>query len=179
MRRILAALLPLVLGCAGTARAGEVPDSLRGPPPASEARAEARGFSGLLLLTADADWREKWDAAADTIPHFEEAREAAPGEQVFVLLFFSNPKLSGARLADVGCDFDIVRPDGSLALHRSGEACFRGRLQGDPHRVYLSDPVIGFTAEPGDPPGEWTVRATLHDRRRHVSLGLRAPLIVR
>ena len=179
MRWIFAALLFIYLGFIGAVYAGEVPESLRAPQPASEARAEAKGFSGLLLLTPDADWRKEWETSSDNVPQFQEAREAKIGQQVFVLLFFSNPRLNASRLADVTCDFAIARPDGTLALQRNGEVCFRGMLQGDPHSVYLSGPVIGFSGDPGDPLGEWTVRATLHDNLRHVDLGLRAPLTLR
>lgn len=179
MRLILAALALIVLGSVGLAHADEVPHSRRAPQPDSEARAEAKGFSGFLLITPDADWQKKWETAADTISHFDEAREAKIGQQVFVLLFFSNPGLKPSRLADITCDFDIARPDGTLALHKAGEVCFRGMLRGDPRNVYLSGPVIGFTGDPGDPLGEWTVRATLYDNLRRVSLTLRAPLSLR
>jgi hypothetical protein len=179
MRWAFAALLLVYLGFIGAVYAGEVPEGLRAPQAPSEARGEAKGFSGLLLLTPDADWQQKWETASDSVPHFQEAREAKIGQQVFVLLFFSNPRLNPSRLADVTCDFDIARPDGTLALHRAGEVCFRGMLQGDAHNVYLSGPVIGFTGDPGDPLGEWTVRATLHDNLRKVSVSLRAPLTLR
>lgn len=179
MRFILAVLPLIVLGFLGLVHAEEVPDSLRALLPDSEARAEAKGFSGFLLITPDADWRRKWDTATETVPHFDQAREAKIGQQVFVLLFFSNPGLKPSRLADITCDFDIARPDGTLALHKTGEVCFRGMLRGDPRNVYLSGPVIGFTGDPGDPLGEWTVRATLYDNLRRVSLTLRAPLTLR
>jgi hypothetical protein len=178
MRRMFTALLLTVLGLAAP-RADEVPQSLRRPAPESEAQAEAKGFSALMLITLDADWQEKWAAGNATTPHFQQASEAKIGQQVFILLFFSNPRLSGARLADLTCDIDIARPDGTLALHRPDEVCYRGMLRGDAHNVYLAYPVIGFTGDPGDPLGEWTVRATLRDNLRHVSLSLRAPLTLR
>jgi hypothetical protein len=96
-----------------------------------------------------------------------------------VLLFFSNPQLTAARLADVTCDLDVARPDGTLAVHLKDQVCFRGMLKGDPHNVYLSGTGMAFSGDPDDPVGEWTVRAKLNDNLRKVGLTLRTPFILK
>jgi len=40
--------------------------------------------------------------------------------------------------------------------------------------MYLSEPVIAFVGDPGDPAGEWVVRVTLKDNNRKVEVPLRA-----
>lgn len=142
--------------------------------PNTESRASVDGFAGSLLVTPDADWREKWDTPSNTTPHFNEAKVVAKGKKIFLLTFFSNPQLSDDGRADVLCDIDIVRPDGRTSSHQMDLVCFQGKIAGNPNNIYLSSPVVAFSGDPDDPVGVWVVRVALKDQHRHVVLPLRS-----
>lgn len=148
------------------------------PAPNTENRKAVNGFGGWLLITSDADYRAKWETQPDAVPHFNEAKEVGRGKQVFVLTFFTNPLLNDSGNADVTCDIDLFKPNGTLALHQPETVCFKGKLKGKPNYLYLSAPVIGFVGDPGDPSGEWSVSITLKDNLRHVSLPLKTTFVL-
>ena len=141
--------------------------------PNTEARSAIDGFGGWLVVTSDANWKQKWETSPNTVPRFTEAHTVARGKHMTVLTFFANAKLSDAGEADVTCDIDVIRPDGSSSVHQLGAVCFRGPLQGTVKNVYLSAPVLDFVGESTDPVGKWLIRITLKDNVRHVSLPLR------
>ncbi len=99
--------------------------------PNTEARNAVDGFGGWLLVTSDADWKQKWETSPNTVPHFVEAHTVARGKHVFILTFFANAKLTETGEADVTCDIDVVRPDGSSSVHQIDAVCFRGQLKGE------------------------------------------------
>ena len=125
-------------------------------------------------MTSDADWRSKWETSSNTVPRFTEAKTVARGKHVFILIFFANPKLAEERSADVACDIDVIRPDGSSLVHQTDIVCFHGELKGTPSNVYLSAPILDFMGEESDPGGKWLVQVTLKDNNRHVLLPLKA-----
>lgn len=141
--------------------------------PNTESRSAIDGFGGWLVVTSDADWKQKWETSPNTVPRFTEAHKVAQGKHVFILTFFANAKLTAAGEADVTCDIDVIRPDGSSSVHQVGAVCFRGQLKGAVTNLYLSAPILDFVGEPKDPVGKWLVRITLRDNVRHVSLPLR------
>lgn len=149
------------------------------PAPNTDFRKSQNGFGGWLLVTSDADWLAKWDTPSETAPNFNEAKTVARGNKVFVLTFFSNPKLNDAKSADVSCDIDIVRPNGTSSIHQLDTVCFKGVLKGNPLNMYLSAPILNFVGEPDDPAGEWLVSITLKDNIRHVSLPLKTSFVLR
>jgi hypothetical protein len=159
----LALLVGLALGTSALAQEAGWRDAHGQPVPETEARRSVNGLGGFLLVTPDANWREKWDTPANTVPHFNEAKTVERGQQVFVLIFFSNPKKRGDGRADLTCDLDAVRPDGSVSSHQENAVCYQGELRGDAYAMYLATPVIGFTGDPDDPAGTWTVRVSLKD----------------
>jgi hypothetical protein len=137
------------------------------------------GFGGWVLVTSDANWQAKWETPSSTMPTFTVARDVARGKKVFALIFFANPQLDRAKQANVTCDIEMTRPDGSVSTRQSDQVCFSGALQGDPHDTYLSVPVIGFVGDPGDPAGTWRIRVTLKDNNRHVSVPLQTSFNLR
>jgi len=169
----LAVVVLLTYAAAAWAQDLSWKDDRGNPTPNTESRGAVDGFGGWLLVTSDLDWRAKWDTPADTVPRFTEAKFVAKGKKAFVLIFFANPQLSNAGSADVTCDIDVVRPDSSSSLHQRNVTCFRGQVKGNPHNLYLSQPVIGFIGEPSDPAGKWLVRVTLKDNVRHARLPLK------
>lgn len=156
---------------AGMASAGDRPAAGAGIP-AIGPKGSADGFSGLLMVTPDADWKEKWDTPASETPRFNTTDEVARGGKVFVLIFLANPGLGADGSADVTCDLEVLRPDATLSSHQDGVMCFKARPQGPATNVYLAAPVVVFTGDPGDPAGAWTVRVTLRDNIRHVNVPL-------
>ena len=130
-------------------------------------------FAGSLLATTDEDWERKWNTPPETKPSFNKAGVVAFGKKVFILSFFANPKLDALGNANVLCDLKITDPAGKLTLSQKSLKCFVGRLKGKPDNLYLSDVVVGFTGDPGDPPGTWVVEVNLRDVNRQVDLPLR------
>ena len=137
------------------------------------------GFGGWVLVTPDANWQAKWETPSNTVPSFSRASEVKTGGKLFILIFFTNPKLDSSGQANVACDITLTRPDGSISTHQPNAVCFRGVLKGDPHDTYLSGPVIGFGADPGDLAGQWKVDVVLKDNNRHQSLPLKSSFLLR
>jgi hypothetical protein len=144
----------------------------------SEARKLVNDFGGWLIITSDADWEAKWATPSDSTPNFTEVKRVTRGDHIFILTFFANPKLDSAGKASLTCDIDVIRPDGRLSTHQKNAVCFKGVIDGNPHNLYLSDPVIGFAGEAGDPAGEWVVRVTLKDDIRNVRMSLKASFVL-
>ena len=142
--------------------------------PSNESRNAVDGFGGWLVVTSDSDWQAKWETSPDTVPRFTEAKTLTRGETIFILIFFANPKLSESGDADVTCDIDVMKPDGTSSVHQVDAVCFRGALKGPPTNVYLSAPILNFVGEANDPAGKWSVRVTVKDNIRHISLPLKA-----
>jgi hypothetical protein len=138
----------------------------------SDNRRSVDGFGGLLVVTSDQDWQEKWETPSNVIPDFTTAKVVHRGQRIFILTFFAGPKLNEQGLADITCDIDVIRPNGTHSTNRQGMECFHGKLQQE-GLTYLSEPVIGFVGDPGDPSGEWVVRITLKDNVRHVVVPLK------
>jgi hypothetical protein len=133
------------------------------------------GFTGLLVVTVDPDWKRKWDTPSGSTPNFKQADTVKAGQRVSVLSFFSNPKLSAQGRADVTCELTVMRPDGSVANRQADAVCFRGPIPGDPKHVYLSEPVIDLAS---DEVGRWTVRVVLKDNLRNVAVPLEATFLL-
>jgi hypothetical protein len=146
--------------------------------PDTDTRRAVAGFGGWLVVTSDSDWQAKWETSPDTVPRFTEAKTVARGETIFILTFFGNPKLSESGDTDVTCDIDVVRPDGTSSVHQVDAVCFRGVLRGPPTNIYLSAPILNFVGESNDPAGKWSVRVTLKDNVRHVSLPLKTSFML-
>jgi len=176
MRFVRVGALLLLLATTATAQEGWKDERGR-PVPNTDSRKSLNGFGGWLLVTPDADWRAKWETPSTTTPRFNEAKAVSRGKKVFVLTFFANPRLDSARSADVSCDIEIRRPNGTASTHK-GAVCFKGSPAGDPRNMYLCAPVIEFVGEPKDPAGEWVVQITVRDNIGQVSLPLKTSFVL-
>src|SRR5262249_24501284 len=96
--------------------------------PNTEARNAVAEFGGWLVVTSDSDWQTKWETSPDTVPRFTEPKTVVRGQPIFILTFFANPKLRESGEADVTCDIDVVKPDGTSSVHQVEAVCFRGAL---------------------------------------------------
>lgn len=177
MRRILVLSVLLLLVLPAWGQQGWKDDKGHVSPD-TESRKSVDGFGGWLAVTSDADWQAKWQTSSDTIPHFTEAKNVAIGKQVFVLTFLANPLLDTNGTADITCDIDLLRPNGTTSVHQVDAPCLKGPVRGSPHQVFLSAPVIGFTGDPGDPTGKWLVQVLLKDHVRRVTLSLRTSFVL-
>ncbi|HET9394759.1 MAG TPA: hypothetical protein VFO36_01785 [Nitrospiraceae bacterium] len=138
--------------------------------PQTESLKSVAGFGGLLIVTPDKDWEEKWNSPAP--PDFSATSTVKKGGELFILTIYTNPELDASGEANVTLDIDVRRPDGSSSTDAKGAVCFQGKLRGPPHNVYLCGPVVGFIGEPSDPVGEWSVRIKLIDNVRKVEVPL-------
>jgi len=170
--RTLSVFVLLLISCIAFAQEGWR-DPQGHATPDTDSRKSVSGFGGWVVVTSDADWQTKWETPSSTVPRFTEAKSVSRGNRVFVLTFFANPKLNSAGEANVTCDIDVTRPDGTTSTHQTDVVCFRGVLKTDPHYTYLAAPVIGFIGDPGDPAGVWVVQVTLKDNIRHVAVPLK------
>lgn len=130
------------------------------------------GFGGWLLVTPDKDWEEKWNTPKENIPHFSEAEEVELGEELTILPFFANPKLDENRYFKILCDIKIIKPNGSFSINEIDVPCAEGILEDDPMSIFLTQTVIKYIGEAGDPFGEWTVFFNMKDTLRNVEIPL-------
>ena len=140
----------------------------------SEAVQVKGDFAGSLVVTTDADWKTKWDASGGALPSFAKAGVVAYKKSVFVLTLFANPKLDAKGQANLRRDFKITNPLGKVQLSRPNLLCHTGRLVANNFGVYLSEPVIAFSGDPGDAPGIWLVEVKLRDVVRASELLMRS-----
>lgn len=135
-------------------------------------RKSISGFGGWLVVTSDKDWAEKWSAPKENIPHFSEVSKVKLDEELTILPFFANPKLDERRYFNILCDIKIIRPDGSLSIDETDIPCAEGFLADDPMSIFLTQAVIKYVGEAGDPYGEWTVFFNMKDTNRNVQIPL-------
>ncbi|WP_158883117.1 hypothetical protein [Rhodanobacter sp. L36] len=172
MKKALSVLL-LLLVCASAFGQQGFRDQHGQVSPNTDSRKSIDGFAGWLVVTPDADWKAKWETPADTVPYFATASSTTRGKQLFVLIFFANPKLDGSNAADIRCDIDVLKPDGKPSFHQTGMTCFKGALHEPATHMFLSAPVIVWTGDATDHSGTWVVQVTLKDNLRHVTMPLR------
>jgi hypothetical protein len=149
-------------------------DQSGNPVPTSDSMKSQDDFGGSMLITTDDDWREKWNTPPDTKPNFRKADVVPYGKKIYVLTFFSNPKIDTAGKANVRCDIQITAPTGKVSMSQRDMTCFSGAIAGSLYNLYLSAPVVAFRGDPGDPPGNWLVEVSLRDANRNVVLPLKA-----
>jgi hypothetical protein len=144
------------------------------PAANTESRISKNGFGGWLVVTSDTDWEKKWETSPETVPHFTTSETVERGKQLTVLIFFVNPRVDEKNNADITCDIQSIRPDGSLSINSHDVVCYRARIEGSPYNIRLSAPIIKYIGEEKDLAGKWTIRVTLKDNLRHVRLPLQA-----
>lgn len=142
------------------------------PIPDTDSQKSVAGFGGLLIVTPDKDWEKKWSTSSDTAPNFTTSKTVEQGGELFILAFFTNPKPDASGMGSVSMDIDVQRPDGSVSSHAEGAMCFKGKIEGPAYNVYLCATVTSFLGEPADPAGTWSVRITLKDEVRKLSVPL-------
>jgi hypothetical protein len=140
--------------------------------PDTDFRKTKNDFSGVLLVTPDLDWRQKWNTPPDTIPRFREAKTVKVGERLVVLTFFVNPKTDDKRHVNVICGIKVTRPNNTISVNEQNIPCMRGPLMGNPSYIRLSPAAIEFVGEKTDPLGKWLVEVDVEDANRNTKLRL-------
>ena len=125
------------------------------------------------MVTADQDWRSKWNSPRAETPRFSVTDSPRLGQKVFVLIFFGNPKLDNNRVADITCDIRLTGPNDTVPVDVHNVDCFKGQISMDPMSIFVSAPVIEFKGEPADPLGKRVVEVVLRDNNRKVEVPLR------
>jgi len=146
------------------------------PLPESPSRRSEDGFAGSVVLTTDADWKEKWETPADSKPTLTVVEKIGFGKTVTLLIFFSNAKRDGAGEVNVRCDLSMVDPSGKTTVLKKDAVCHDGLLAGPATNLYLSRPVVAMSFEAGDVPGAWSFDVILRDQVRNLSLPLRTTI---
>ena len=141
--------------------------------PDSDSRKTSDDFAGMLLVTPDSDWEEKWSTSSKGVPQFMAAKTVRYGEELSVLIFFMNPKPDDRSNVNIQCSFVVTRPNKTIAVFEQEVACMKGSLQGNENRVGLSPVVLKFVGEKNDPAGTWTVSVDLRDMNRNTTLQLK------
>lgn len=149
------------------------------PATESDSSKSIDGFSGMLLVTPDKNWAEKWNTSPETVPHFSSASEVSEGNTLFMLTFFAGPGRDSAGKTNVLCDFAMIRPDGSRSIEQTDVSCFQVELKEDPSSVFLAPAVVGYLAEASDQRGTWVFHMTLKDKVRGVELSLKTSFLVK
>ena len=145
-------------------------DAQGNPIPEADHIRSSKGFGGSVLITPDADWKEKWQRPEP--PQFNTTDDVKLGETVTVLVFFTNPATDGQGRIRVLCDYQLVRPDHPLSENLKDLPCAEGKLAGGPRDIRLVDQLVSFVGEESDVEGIWTVKVRLRDTIRGASVDL-------
>ena len=140
--------------------------------PESEQVKSIDGFAAMLILTSDANWMDEWNTPTAHEPSFTSSKEVSLGGELHVLTVLSNPKLDPQKNADVTCDFQVQRPDGSYSIDVKGMDCFKTRLESEPKNLYMTSATLKFVSESSDQKGTYKIVVTLYDKNRGVSITL-------
>jgi hypothetical protein len=147
--------------------------------PDTDDRKSVNGFGAWVLVTADSDWATKWNTPSDVVPHFTDVKSLARGQHAFVLIFFANPSVSRSGEADITCDIDVTRPNGTQSAHVVDQPCFKRVIRGKLYSTRLCAPYLDFVGDPNDPSGRWVVRVAVKDNQRHATVRLKTSFILR
>lgn len=140
--------------------------------PEAKNQKSVQGFGGWLIVTPDKDWVEKWSTPREHVPHFSEASEVKIGEELTILPFFANPQLDESFNFELVCTIQVERPDRTYAINERNIPCASGKMEMNPMSIFLTQTVIKYIGEKGDPFGIWIVRFEIKDVKRGVSVPL-------
>ena len=124
------------------------------------------------MITSDENWEDKWATPSSNIPVFTQANSVKKGEELYILVLYTNPKQSESYGINIGCDIRVVRPDGSISIDAADLDCATGRILGDLYALRMTNLSIKYIAETKDLPGTWTVNVNVKDRLRDATVEL-------
>ena len=174
---LLLATLASSVGAQDNKGVWRTPDGTAVPESASQKSAGSLG--GMILLTPDQDWKEKWETPKETIPQFNQASEVERDGSLFLITFFGGASQDEVGRSNLLCDFTLVRPDGSFAIEQHDVACFPTDFAMERGITYMTNITIAFKADSSEPTGSWTYRVTLKDKIASTELPLEASFTVK
>ena len=145
-------------------------DERGNPVPDSENQKTKDGFGAQLLITDNLGFYEDWKKPE--MPGISVAKSVAVGETVIPLVIYVNPQKDDDKRIDVTCDFAIVRPDGSVAREIPNVPCGSGEFKASQYNLQLSQSELRWSADEGDPAGEWKFMVTVKDNNRRIAVPL-------
>ena len=133
-----------------------------GQVPATETDSR-NGFSATVMLTKKPEeFVRKWaTASASSKLTIETPKEVHLGEYVAALVFFRGCR-TGVDSCRVYVDFELVAPDGSIR-HRVPDRDGTAQPQPRMELAYLSRAIVQFQFKPGDPLGQYWIKATVRE----------------
>lgn len=145
-------------------------DAQGNPIPEADHIRSSKGFGGSVLITGDADWKEKWQRPEP--PQFNTTDQVKLGQTITALVFFTNPATDDQGRIRILCDYQLLRPDNTLSENVKDAPCAQGKLAGSPRDIRLVDQLMSFVGEESDPEGVWTLKVRLRDTVRGASVDL-------
>ncbi|MET1111940.1 MAG: hypothetical protein ABWX67_10490 [Allosphingosinicella sp.] len=138
------------------------------PLPPHPSRAARDGFAAMMLVTPDADaFIAEWQKPET--PNVATTERIARDKPVFAMLLVAGCRPAADGNCRVAAEFRMKRPDGAPY----GEARRGLALDGPPApggNLQLAMATLGFSLDPPDPPGRYTIVATLTDEIAGVTL---------
>jgi hypothetical protein len=135
---------------------------------------EAKGFKGLLALSEDLAFYEKWKSPM--IPDIRNAREVGRGKKLLVILTFANAGSDETGNGNVTFTFAMKRPDGTLAFQHKDVDALGKRPPAAVGMWMLSQQPMTISFDGEEPSGEYTFYATLTDHVKKATLPLTCKL---
>ena len=132
-----------------------------------------KGFGGWLVVTPDKDWEEKWNTPESHTPNFSTAKYVKLGEELTILIFYGNATPDTVGNISVKCDIKVRKPDDTYSINARDVECAHGAQQGDPLSVRLTETIIKYVGEDGDPLGKWLVSVVLKDNIAGIEVPLK------
>jgi hypothetical protein len=129
--------------------------------PPNPAQASKGGFGVMMLVTSDyVGFWEAWEG--DTPPKVTATEEVARDRPVHGILLFSGCRPGQDGNCNVTAELSITGPDGSpYSETMSGKVW--GGAPAPGYNLQASESSIGFTLDPEDPLGVYTLKAMVRD----------------
>lgn len=140
------------------------------PVPDTENQKTKDGFGVQLLITDNLAFYEDWKKPE--MPRISVAKSAKIGNIVIPLVIYVNPKLDENKSIDITCDFTIIRPDGTVAQEIPNVPCGSGVFEAPQYNLQLSQSELRWSADEGDPAGEWKINLKIKDNNRGTEIPL-------
>ncbi len=127
-------------------------------------------FGGVIVVTPDSEWKNRLNKSISDISDIPELKVLKLGDKVHILTFFENPMVNSDGFAKVVCDYRIVRPDHTLAVHGKDMTCLEGVLEDKKTRYWVSPQIPYLLADENEPDGEYEVVVSVTDNSRTLNL---------
>jgi len=127
-------------------------------------------FGAMLILTPDVEqFYEDW--SKPQTPKIVTAETTKRNKPITAVVLFTGCKAESGN-CDIRVDFMILKPDGSEYGSQKDVPAWVKKPGSPKGIIQVSEASLGIVIEPNDPPGKYTVKATVRDMNSKVSLEL-------